>query len=792
MKTLLGIPGPTHRGARFAGRRREIGILTHLIHEGLAGSLCLVRVAGEPGVGRRRLIAEALHHGPDAEWIHLAPGGVEADLRTWIRTELGDLLETYPEAPFPSWAIHTLSAWAPRLRSWAPVPALSRERLSQGMEPEIVGAAVGAVLLALTGQTLVIVDAGLWPARGTPARRVLESLCRSLKPPGAVVLAAAGPPGLELVDESRTRTLALDPLTPDEVRELAAGFSAGTDPTPFAGWLQRITGGRPFFIHETLRWLEEMGHLRVDEDRETISLLDPLERLPLPFNLHAVMDARYRRLQPGAARLLHLLTQNDGRLEIEALRRGFNGEDEEFEEALTALRRREFLLRSTFRHPPATASPHWREVIEDAVRHLPRQRHVIRPSIRLARPGAAAPAAQCLRRLAGVRRDLLRAVPEHDPHRELAAAARLVHGRRGPLWDAVRGRLCVLAAAQRRREGRPDRALLWIHQGQARLDPDLQPGLRRALARMEAEEAEAAGRAQHAQSLRESAWTEALDAGHLVNASVLKAAVAEGRRRLGGVLEAHRLAAEAEEELAALGMAGSADLAAYTRLRALVDARRLEDAERELQAARARDRAGLEEIVERLEALRQVPPIPIPETLDPRAPHPGGWGWGLDAGGSGPGAARPPAGRWRRGGPGGWTRWSAPWPRWRRRSPPPTGWPTWRISGSCDSGRGCWKDEPRPWTTVWPGPRNSSTGWPRRRGAASSPMRSAPPPRWGSRCSSGYSVPWCRRRRRATGRRGGPRAWCSTPWGWPGWSGRTRNGPWRSGRSGGRRSGGGR
>ncbi len=61
MSLLAG--GATHRGAPFAGRRREIGILTHLIDEGLWGRHRLVCVEAEPGMGRRRLIAEALHRG---------------------------------------------------------------------------------------------------------------------------------------------------------------------------------------------------------------------------------------------------------------------------------------------------------------------------------------------------------------------------------------------------------------------------------------------------------------------------------------------------------------------------------------------------------------------------------------------------------------------------------------------------------------------------------------------------------------------------------------------------------
>ena len=206
----MTVPGPTHSGSPFVGRSREIGILTHLLEEGLEGRLGLIRVAGSTGSGRRRLIAEALNRGPDAEWIHLAPGGVEADLRRWARTELIDLLDSYPDAPIPSWAIHVLEPWAPMLAERSAVPALSREAIPERDAPVVLGKAIGAVLLALTGRTSVIVDAGLIPRRGALVR-TLSALIESLREPGAVVIAAAESEGLA-TDPRGERTLLLESL----------------------------------------------------------------------------------------------------------------------------------------------------------------------------------------------------------------------------------------------------------------------------------------------------------------------------------------------------------------------------------------------------------------------------------------------------------------------------------------------------------------------------------------------------------------------------------------------------
>ncbi len=407
----------------------------------------------------------------------------------------------------------------------------------------------------------------------------------------------------------------------------------------FAGWLHRLTGGRPFYVHETVRWLEELGHLRVDDENGRVELLDPLGRLPLPFNIQAVMDARFRRLPPSSARLLHLLTLEPGGLELETLRRRFQADDEVFEEAIAHLRQREFLLRRSARRPIAVAGTLWRDTVAEAVRRFPRMAHRPRPpAARAPASPLAVPMANVLARLDALRRDDAGESTASGTHRELARVAAALRGRTGPGWDSLRGRLAALAARTRWREGRLRAALGWTAWGRGRLDPAVHPGLRRSLLRLRAAILEEAGRAAEAHRARETAWAEAMDAGHLVAAAELEAVVAEGARRLGETERALARTEGLETRLRDRGLAETADLARYTRLRALLDARLLDEAGRELEPVRGRgSRSGsrngsadLDEIAERLEALNQRPPLPVGPELDPDHPHPGGWGWGLD------------------------------------------------------------------------------------------------------------------------------------------------------------------
>lgn len=614
----------THRGAPFVGRVRERGILLHLLHEGLEGSLGLVQVAGSPGMGRRRLIADALRHGPDAEWIHLAPGGVEADLPRWIRTELLDLLETYPRAPVPSWCLHVLGRWAPELHGRARVPALGREPLPRGRLPELVGAAIGTLFVALTGQTLVVVDAGLWPEAASATGRTLAALATALRSPGTVLLAAVGAEEARLPDWGGTRTLELGPLAVEAIEDLVAAWTGAGD-DELAGWMLRVTGGHPFFLHETVRWLEEMGHVRVDDEHGRIEFLDPVRSLPVPFNLASMLDARYRRLPPPSARLLHLLAGVDGREEIETIRRRAGVEDDVFEEAVAVLRRREFLLQRSSRRPLALASPHWRAVANEGARRFTRLGY--RPPERRPEPAPPppdTPLARTLRELDSVRRGASPA----DAAATLARVARRLRGRTGPAWDGVRGRLAVLAVRWRRDGDRPRLAALWVRWGLRHLAPDRHPALRRTLHALEAQRLETAGHPEAASACRRAADDEAIQAGHAVSAARIRAARAEGLRRRGRLEEAGRLAAEAEAGLETMGLEEDAARAGYTRVSALVDARRLEDAALALaRISRGENEPGWMEVQERLVALQAAPLRPSLRT--PPA-EPSGWGWGLD------------------------------------------------------------------------------------------------------------------------------------------------------------------
>jgi hypothetical protein len=377
---------------------------------------------------------------------------------------------------------------------------------------------------------------------------------------------------------------------------LAARWHPGAPTAEFAAWLHRVTGGRAHFINETVRWLEEMGHARVDDDHGRVELLRPLDRLPLPFNLHAVMDARYQRLPAGAARLLAVIAREDGRLDREALRERLGLDSEDFEEALATLRRRELLLRRTARRPVASTSPLWGGVVDAAGVRRPRLRRGSRePSGKTAAGTSSAPLAQGLARLARITAGGDEA--EREASRGLAILARLARGRTGLGWDTLRGRLAEAAAQHRRRHARARAARRWIAWGLAHTSSEVHPALRCSLRRLDAEILDDAGRHREASAVLELALAESLDAGHLLAAARLKVALAESLALLDDDARARDLAGEAAAELRSMGLPADAKRAAAVRDRAIAEPKSAQDTDPPLRVAPPRRKpefAGVE------------------------------------------------------------------------------------------------------------------------------------------------------------------------------------------------------
>lgn len=278
----------TSEPGRFVGRARELGELVAALREPQGG---VVLVAGPAGIGKSRLVAEALQvagapavrgscwQGDGAPafwpWTQVMRGCVSFEAGAAWRDSAGssvaEVLALLPDGP-P-----------------APAPDGSRFRLFDGVTRLVEAVAAGE------GDGLaVVLDDLHWIDEGSA--RLLGFAARALQNQPVVFVGTyrddeVGPshPVAMLLAElaGRVRHLALAGLDADGLSLLAAAQLGSEDALP-AGLLPdlgRLTGGNPFFAREVLALVG--GHPR------------GLDHLQVPAGVRAVIERRLARLSNG-------------------------------------------------------------------------------------------------------------------------------------------------------------------------------------------------------------------------------------------------------------------------------------------------------------------------------------------------------------------------------------------------------------------------------------------------------------------------------------------------------------
>ena len=310
-----------------AARESGAGVPAAMAHPPLVGRADELRwllapghglrvVSGEPGVGKSRLLADAL---PGAWWIHCREGQRSAPLQV-----VADALKALPLS---------------RLTALLPLASDRRElaRLLPALAPdEVLGRTetgatrlldvLAQVLSALAEAQPVVIDDLQWA--DAPLldllQRVLTQPQRQpqqqpqQQPRRRLRLWATMRPTTATVDTSLQGWLdridahgawqqrLLSPLPAHAVGELLARLSGQQAPR-FAAWLHRRSGGNPFFALETLRALFESGQLAPGEhgwrsDLDTLST--DYAELQVPPRVAALVRQRIAGLSEAAQRVL--------------------------------------------------------------------------------------------------------------------------------------------------------------------------------------------------------------------------------------------------------------------------------------------------------------------------------------------------------------------------------------------------------------------------------------------------------------------------------------------------------
>lgn len=246
------------RTGPFVGRtasRRWLG------GEATAG---LMLVAGEPGIGKTRLVAEAAHdewRAGAAVWF-----GRCSERRLWPYAPFAEALDAVlDDAATASMLARSpndlaeLSQLIPDLRRR--VPGLgSPARVDAGGARYLLFRAVLQVmgLVAETRRLLFVIDDLHWADPDTLA--LVAYLAEAVRPGHTRVVATARDdelpadhPVVELQRERRLDAIRLRGLAPDEVGMLAAELAPGEVPSRLGDVLHHRTGGNPYFVCELLR-----------------------------------------------------------------------------------------------------------------------------------------------------------------------------------------------------------------------------------------------------------------------------------------------------------------------------------------------------------------------------------------------------------------------------------------------------------------------------------------------------------------------------------------------------------
>jgi class 3 adenylate cyclase/tetratricopeptide (TPR) repeat protein len=304
----------TELGRVFVGRETELERVKLRWKEALAGERRVVLFAGEPGVGKTRLAAEAaafvyeefggvvlagrcdedlgVPYQPFVEALrHFLDHTPSEQLRDRLGRYGGELVRLLPEVA------ERLPDLPPPLRS---DPETERYRLFD---------AVAAWLAAVSSEQplLLVLDDLQWAAK--PTLLLLRHVLHTPEPSRLLVVATyrdtdigRGHPLGELLADLRRDTgverIALSGLTMAGVLgylEAASGHGlADEDETAFAMAIHDETNGNPFFLREVLRHLVETGGI-AERDGRWGPTVD-IDRLGIPEGVRDVVGRRLSRL----------------------------------------------------------------------------------------------------------------------------------------------------------------------------------------------------------------------------------------------------------------------------------------------------------------------------------------------------------------------------------------------------------------------------------------------------------------------------------------------------------------
>ncbi|HLZ68813.1 MAG TPA: AAA family ATPase [Dehalococcoidia bacterium] len=302
---------PAQRSS-LVGRSRERGALHQRLDAAAAGRGGVVLLAGEPGIGKTRLLTELAVEARGQGWDVLAGRAYEDEglppYLSFVEALRGHIRRTPPEtlaAQLGDGAVD-LARLLPELRGRLP------ELLPPAGEPdryrlfEAVCDALLVIAHAAESGAVLLLDDLHWADK--PTLLLLQHLARRAAEGRLLVVGAyrttdlsRGHPLSDVLAELRRERLyervPVNALDEADARALIAGLAGAAPSDAVARAVAAETQGNPFFIEEVVRHLREQGR----------DLSDPHAAVAawgIPEGVREVIGRRLARLQPETNRAL--------------------------------------------------------------------------------------------------------------------------------------------------------------------------------------------------------------------------------------------------------------------------------------------------------------------------------------------------------------------------------------------------------------------------------------------------------------------------------------------------------
>jgi class 3 adenylate cyclase/tetratricopeptide (TPR) repeat protein len=256
----------------FVGRSSELELLDTTAVEAAKGRGGVVEILGEAGIGKSRLVREALTRRPELVRFAFRGGQYAKNspyfvIRVFIRElmgvsstddprDVGDRLRTWVQSVAPD-----LEVWLPLLAIAVGADVDSTPEVDRIAEEfrrdRLLAVAADAIDAALHGPVaLVAEDVHLFDSA---SQDVINRLARrAAERPWLVLLVHRGEDDLGLSSTRRQQAIHLQPLDPDEARELVVAATAAAGWIHQAGFDRRVDrmaergGGHPLYLLELM------------------------------------------------------------------------------------------------------------------------------------------------------------------------------------------------------------------------------------------------------------------------------------------------------------------------------------------------------------------------------------------------------------------------------------------------------------------------------------------------------------------------------------------------------------